>query len=401
MRFVGPVRLVLIGAILPLIPAAGQPGGLGEEWRPAWLEGLALEPTYAGGVGLIVEHRCLGCHRPGGASPMSFTSYEEIRRWASATNTPMLAVIQTRAMPPWPADPGVGEFANATYLTPPEMALLEQWIADGYPRGEGDYAPPPLPADGWPMGSPDRIIELPEITLPAEQIGGVVDLTIPIEGDTERWVLAAELRLSNEINFLGLDGGPLGRFRPGALVDRAPPGFGRLLRPGEPVAVRIRYAKPGGTEVVDRPTLGLFFARETAGLRATRQDPVTAPPFSIAPGTSDHVVSTLLEFPGAAAIVSLQPTMGLRGKSVKYRAVEPDGTQHLLLDIPLWQPQWMYRYVLKTPLRVAGGTVIVAVARFDNSAANPKNPDPRARVNSGPDGETFESWIEYVLDEAP
>src|SRR5262245_25587141 len=76
-----------------------------DENAPEWMNGQELRATYTGGIALIFEHRCVPCHRPGEVAPMSFRSYNEIRHWAGRTNTPLESLIQTRAMPPWPADP--------------------------------------------------------------------------------------------------------------------------------------------------------------------------------------------------------------------------------------------------------------------------------------------------------
>ena len=74
---------------------------------------------------------------------MAFTSYAESRPWAHA----MKEMVFDRAMPPWPAAPGYGDFANDPTLTPFEAGLLAAWADGGAPNGnEGDLPTvPPSP----------------------------------------------------------------------------------------------------------------------------------------------------------------------------------------------------------------------------------------------------------------
>ena len=61
----------------------------------------AASPTFAKDVAPIVFTKCAGCHRPGEVAPMSLLSFEDVRPWAKAIKTKVMA----REMPPWGADP--------------------------------------------------------------------------------------------------------------------------------------------------------------------------------------------------------------------------------------------------------------------------------------------------------
>src|SRR5262245_38283638 len=61
----------------------------------------------------ILQKNCQACHRTGEVAPMSFLTYEGTRPWAKAIK----AAVVTKKMPPWFADPHVGEFRNAPNLT--------------------------------------------------------------------------------------------------------------------------------------------------------------------------------------------------------------------------------------------------------------------------------------------
>src|SRR5207248_3158939 len=101
-------------------------------------------------------------------------------------------------------------------------------------------------------------------------------------------------------------------------------------------------------------------------------------------------------------LLALFPHMHLRGASFEYEATYPDGRRELLLSVPKWDMDWQHRYVLAEPLRLPSGTKLTATAHYDNSAANPNNPDPDAEVRTGPrtDDEMFNGYYDFCLAEA-
>ena len=375
-------------------PAAGAPG------EPDWLSGRSLKPTYTEGAGLIIEHRCVSCHRPGEVAPISFLTYEEIKDWSLSSNTPMAALIASREMPPWPADPSVGDLANSRLLSETEIELLLRWFDEGLPRGEGQYEPETQWVEGWNIGRPDAVFELPEHTVGAGVEGEAMEFVVQTDYAEDRWIVAAEARPGNEFVVAAIDAGPLGSYRPGnsAVVHGA--GTGRLLRAGASVLVRVQYRKDKGFEVSDQSKLGVVFAKDASeARREILEERMAAPAFTIPAGRAGFEVKASFEFPARGRIVSLMPVMHTRGSSVRYRAIFPGGgEQRILLSIPRWDPQWKYRYQLRVPMTVPKGTVVEAIAQFDNSEENIKNPDPGAEVRPGPAGEVLEGWIGYVLD---
>src|SRR5215470_4724024 len=116
----------------------------------------------------ILQKQCQNCHRPGEVAPMSFLSYKETRPWASAIKSAVL----TNKMPPWFADPSVGHFSNERRLTATERATLVAWVESGAPEGDDKDRPAPVEfADGWSIGKPDIVVEMPnDIPIPATGI---------------------------------------------------------------------------------------------------------------------------------------------------------------------------------------------------------------------------------------
>ena len=93
------------------------------------------------------------------------------------------------------------------------------------------------------------------------------------------------------------------------------------------------------------------------------------------------------------------PHMHLRGKSFRYEAAYPNGTSETLLFVPQYDFNWQHRYVLATPKRIPAGTTLRCIAHYDNSAANPANPDPNATVLTGKQSsdEMFNGYFDVAL----
>ena len=55
----------------------------------------------------------------------------------------------------------------------------------------------------------------------------------------------------------------------------------------------------------------------------------------------------------------------------------------MLLDVPRYDFDWQLRYDLAEPKLLPAGSRLICTAHFDNSAANPANPDPTKKVRFG------------------
>jgi hypothetical protein len=88
-------------------------------------------------------------------------------------------------------------------------------------------------------------------------------------------------------------------------------------------------------------------------------------------------------FADDVVLLSLNPHMHLRGRSFRFEAIFPGGAREILLDVPRYDFNWQDTYLLAEPRRLPKGTVMHCVAHFDNSSANPVNPDPSAEVHWG------------------
>jgi hypothetical protein len=120
--------------------------------------------------------------------------------------------------------------------------------------------------------------------------------------------------------------------------------------------------------------------------------------FVIPAGDTNKLVESDWVVPRDTLLLAFMPHMHLRGKDFEYRAEYPDGRKEILLSVPHYDFAWQTSYRLARPVRLPKGTRIHCTAHFDNSAANPANPDPRKRVVWG--DQTWEEmmigWVDFI-----
>ena len=110
--------------------------------------------TFSHDIAPIVFRSCAPCHHAGEAGPFPLITYGDVkshaRQIADATGK--------RLMPPWlPSQDGL-RLEDDAHLSGDEIALFQQWVADGTPEGNrADLPPAPKFAEGWQMGTPDTI----------------------------------------------------------------------------------------------------------------------------------------------------------------------------------------------------------------------------------------------------
>ena len=159
---------------------------------PATVFAQTSKPSYAKDIAPILYARCAMCHRAGEVAPMSLMSYDEVRPWARAIKSKVVA----RQMPPWYAEGEHGRWRNDRRLTQAEIDKIVAWVDAGAARGSDPVPAPPQLARGWnhPSGRPpDLVIEAPEFDVPAE--GEVpwwyANVKLPFQGEV--WVEAAQV----------------------------------------------------------------------------------------------------------------------------------------------------------------------------------------------------------------
>jgi peroxiredoxin len=372
--------------------------------------------TYCRDVAPVLRGHCQVCHRPGEIGPLSLTSYKEAAAWAAMIRE----VVEEGRMPPWHADPRYGHFANDPSLTKREKDLLFRWVDDGCPEGDrADLGPPPVFTDGWNIGTPDAVLEMPEpFTVPAEGVIEYQYVVVDPGAPTDRWVQAAEIRPGNRSVvhhcnvYLQAPGAPdvgeqgalgsycLAAMAPGTPALVLPEGMAKRIPAGWRVVLVLHYTAVGSVQT-DRTRLGLKFADPRTVKKEVATRLMFDPELCIPPGAPGHLVAQTWQVNRDVDLLAFFPHMHLRGRSFRYEAVYADGTEEVLLDVPRWDFNWQHRYVLARAKRLPAGSRIRCTAVFDNSSANPANPDPTATVRAGTQSwdEMFNGYFDVVLAE--
>jgi len=365
---------------------------------PAGLSGQAQNPTasdvtFARDVAPILYANCSYCHRPGEVAPFSLLSYRDARPWARSIKQ----AVTRRVMPPWGADPHYGEFGNSRRLSDRDIATIAAWVDAGAPEGNPADAPaPPQFTDGWQMGTPDLVMTMAEpVALPPSGTIPYIDAPIDYVLPEDAWIQAIEVRPGNrrvvhhavaQAVVPGEDGpgGPqnVHLYSPGleAMVWRD--GYGKFFPKGTRFSLNMHY-NAIGTATTDQSRIGIRFATRPVHTQVNTTI-VLNNTLVVPPMVQKHEVIAAFQFPADARIHGLRPHMHLRATLGTATLVEPTGKRNVLLHIPAWDDAWQNYYVLRQPLRVARGAILEYLANYDNSPANPLNPDPSVSVPWGP-----------------
>ncbi len=384
---------------------------------PDAARGPASEPvTFNKHIAPIVLNDCAPCHRPGEAGPFSLLSYADVRDRASD----VARVTAARYMPPWPPEPGYGEFAGQRRLTDEQVALIQRWVREGTAEGAASDLPQkPRFAQGWQLGEPDLVLEVGEpYTVPAEGTDVFRNFVVSSTVTGPRYVKALELRpgektvvhhanvlLDRTGSALVQDAGDPGpgfggmdvelesdRFepdshflfwKPGTAAVSEPDGMAWRLDPDTDLVLNM-HLQPSGKPEVIRPLVGLYFGdapptRHPMLLQLEHDGAIDIPAGDRTFAVSDHY-----ELPVDVEVLAIYPHAHYLGKDVQAYASLPDGTRKWLVWIKDWDFNWqaVYRYARPVPLP-KGSTVHMRIT-YDNSADNVRNPSqPPRRVRSG------------------
>ena len=382
---------------------------------------LAGEPvTFNKHIAPIVFRYCSPCHRPGEAAPFSLLNYADVHRRAAQ----IAAITASRYMPPWLPEPGYGEFAGDRRLTADQLRLIAEWVKAGAAEGDArDLPAAPHFVEGWQMGPPDVVVTLPQPYRLAASGGDVFrNFVAPVNLKETKYVRAIELRPGNkrvvhhaniwidrrqslrrrdgedgQPGFPGMENvstearsdsfEPDSHFlfwKPGTLIEPEPDDMSWRLDPGTDLIINL-HLQPTGKEETIQPVLGLYF---------TSQPPLRHPmlvqlehdgAIDIPAGDREFAVTDHLLLPVAVEVLAIYPHAHYLGKKIEAWATLPGGARTWLIKIADWDLNWQSVYTYKKPVPLPKGATVEMRITYDNSEANPRNPNnPPKRVAAGP-----------------
>ena len=375
-------------------------------WLAAFLAPLS-PPTFSHDVAAILNRNCAACHRPGGVGPFSLLTYQDAAKRAQL----IASVTAKRYMPPWlPAEP---RFQHERTLTSDEIGTLARWAEAGAPAGDLSKAPAALQfTDGWQLGKPDLEAETrAPFAVPADGSDLYQCFDIPAPMPQSRYVRAVDIRPGNPKvvhhailfedtsgtarkrdtgvgypcfgtpGFLPARG--LGGWTPGAVPFQTPPDMPELLSAGADLVLQVHY-HPDGKAETDRTRVGLYFTGRKPARHAF-DIPLGSNRIDIPAGNRSYKVSDHFTIPVDVDLIGINPHAHYICKEMYAYAVLPDGSRRTLIRIPDWNFDWQQQYTYATPIRLPAETRVEMEFTYDNSEANPRNPNrPPKRVTWGP-----------------
>lgn len=397
-------------------PAAAAPPKL--EGKPA-----ATPPTFSKDVAPLLRQHCQACHRKGEVAPFPLETYVQARKRAED----LVSVTSDRSMPPWKPEPGVGPpLEHDRSLSAAEIATIQAWAAAGAPEGDAKDLPPPSTfEEGWALGTPDLVLEMPEeFVVPPSGPDIYRCFVIPTTVPDDTYVSAVDFRPGNHrvvhhmLTYLDTSGearardaadpgpgyeslagpgievaGDLGGWTSGNKPTHLPDGVARPFPRGADLVLQIHY-HPSGRPEKDRTKLGLHFTKMPVR-QSFHWANASNYKFQIAAGQSDVEVKASWFVPVDMQALAVNPHMHLLGHDIRMSVTYPGGKSRDLIHVKDWDPAWQDAYYFKTPVELPKGSTVKVVARYDNTA-HARNPNtPPKTVKVGPKA-TDEMCVGYV-----
>jgi hypothetical protein len=187
------------------------------------------------------------------------------------------------------------------------------------------------------------------------------------------------------------------------------PNSGKLMLPGSKIVFEMHYHAVG-EQITDHVELGIYlypkgqepkYRQTLAALQSVAGGSrnIDIPP------NSTFMSQNFIPMRQAGRVENFQPHMHLRGKAMSMEAILPTGQTMMLSYVDHFNFNWMNNYVYAddaAPL-LPKGTILKITSWYDNTAANPNNPDPNQWVGFGDRtvDEMGHAWVNitYMSDE--
>ena len=381
--------------------------------------GDVAEVTYAKDVAAIIQQNCQVCHRQGGIGPMELMSYEDVRMYAPLIRDK----VSNRMMPPYyyDTDIGIQELQEDWRLSNEDINMVVAWVDQGSPLGDPADMPPPadlVDADGWSLsptlGPPDIVIPSEPIDVPAAGLDlwhrpyaptGVTEercikgLQVKPAGNAKGVVHHANstFQVMKEDGSFEGTGDRATEYAMGKLGEIIPDGVCRVI----PADTWVRWdihMYPGGlgTSAADVVIpdnvveLAIWLHPEDYEYEYT-QDLVSYNFMEgqrelLIPPNAKFVTQGFRSFDHPVRIDSFQPHGHLRLRAAALEIFYPEtGQNEVISMVSNWSAVWHQSHLYEpdvAPL-VPTGAVLVFKQWFDNTSANPNNPDPDQYVDYG------------------
>ncbi len=385
---------------------------------------LFAQPNWSEHIAPILYSKCTSCHNSNGIAPFSLITYED----AYVNSQTIRQQVNGRKMPPWPPDPNYRHLAYERVLTATEITAINDWVNNGSLKGDSTLAPPPpVYSSQAEITSPDLVSRIPDYL-----VNTTTDLyrcfVIPTGLATQEFLTEIEAIPGNRsivhhiliyedtsnvpLQLDAADPGPgytefggtgstssnlIGVWVPGQGTYRLPAGMGIKLPAQTNIILQIHY--PAGI-VAETDSTKILFKLTPSSVRSVSIAPplthfnLTNGPLFI-PANTTRTFYSEYTLPFTLSTLSVGPHMHLIGKSIMSYGITPTNDTIPFINIPDWDFHWQGLYSFQNVLKLPAGTVLHSTAFYDNTSANPDNPnDPPQNVYLG-ESTTDEMMLVY------
>ncbi|HEX5431840.1 MAG TPA: tetratricopeptide repeat protein, partial [Bryobacteraceae bacterium] len=172
-------------------------------------------------------------------------------------------------------------------------------------------------------------------------------------------------------------------WKPGGAPFVEPDGLAWRLDPGNDLVLNAHLRPHGMSEQV-RPAIGLYFTDKPQTKFPMLLQLEHDGALDIPAGDRDFLDSDNFKLPLDVDVLAVYPHAHYLGHLLEGYATLPNGTRKWLIRIPNWDQNWQTVYRYRKPVFLPKGTVVSMRFHYDNSSANPRNPNrPPKRVRAG------------------
>ncbi|MBI3500725.1 MAG: T9SS type A sorting domain-containing protein [Bacteroidetes bacterium] len=374
------------------------------------VEGFAQTLEYKDVAGIFYS-RCTSCHHQNGGAPFSMMNWSETSPWCPQIK----ADLNSGKMPPWSPDTNYTRFLHERIITSTEKSTIINWINQGCSQGDTTKAPPAPTYTKYKLnGTPDLILKIPTFTSNATGSTDAYNcFALPTGLAQDRIIRAFEVIPGNapivhhvviKVDTTGtvnsdLSGGcftepgqfDLGVYAPGSFPTifpgQAPLKAGIKLKAGSKIIMQIHYPAGSGGKQDSTQIRLYFYPLSATGIRTMYVSTLLQnwSMFILANTTPSYTA----KYPNSGgltvplSVYATFPHSHLICKTMLNYA--DNGTNTIpLIRINNWDFNWQGFYTFKNLVKLPVGYTIHSSHMYDNTTANPNNPNnPPQNVVAG------------------
>jgi len=138
--------------------------------------------------------------------------------------------------------------------------------------------------------------------------------------------------------------------------------------------------------------------RTEAAAQYARILPLINTTFTIPPNDANYKVTAQWPIltPVAMHLWLIAPHMHLLGRKMRVELTPPNGASQCLINIDDWDFHWQGAYRYREPIAIPALSRLSLVAYYDNSSANPRNPNDPPKAVSWGEATTDEMCIAFL-----